>query len=303
MSGDAGAPPEGPPTITLPDIREARKPESVAMVVLDLDGTCLDVADQHLHPRVADAVRLAGRYVPVVIATGRMYRSALPWARRLGVRAPLICYQGALVRAMPDPDPGEGDVYGERLFEDPVDGPTAQKVIAIARQEGWHRQAYVDDRLLCEEDRPEAHMYARIAGVEIDYVHDLSAASEHGSTKLACIIDDTAEVARCRAVMTRELGGHARVTRSLPQFVEIVNPRAGKARALTRLAERLGIDLSMAVAVGDAPNDTDLLEACGYGVAVRGAPDELLRHADATCAPPSEAGVADVLETLLLHRS
>jgi hydroxymethylpyrimidine pyrophosphatase-like HAD family hydrolase len=33
-------------------------------------------------------------------------------------------------------------------------------------------------------------------------------------------------------------------------------------------------------------------------VAVRGALDEVLRHADCTCPPPQEAGVADVLTAL-----
>jgi len=41
-----------------------------------------------------------------------------------------------------------------------------------------------------------------------------------------------------------------------------------------------------------------MLAAAGYAVAVRGAPDSLLANADAVCAPPAEAGVADVLERL-----
>jgi len=49
------------------------------------------------------------------------------------------------------------------------------------------------------------------------------------------------------------------------------------------LAKELGVDLSRAVAIGDAPNDVDMLEAVGFGVAVEGALPEVLIHAACTC--------------------
>jgi hydroxymethylpyrimidine pyrophosphatase-like HAD family hydrolase len=184
------------------------------------------------------------------------------------------------------------------LFEDPVAAPAAERALSIARAGGWHYQAYQDDRLLCEEDRPEAHLYARIAQVEIDFVDDLVPVLRLGSTKVVCVVEDPAEAARCEAAMREGLDGQALVTRSLPEFVEITNPLASKGRALTRLCERLGVALDELVAVGDAPNDSDMLTVAGYSVAVEGAPERLLVHADAVCAPAGQAGVADVLEAL-----
>jgi Cof subfamily protein (haloacid dehalogenase superfamily) len=280
-----------------PPLAEAVLPENVEMVVLDLDGTCLDF-HQQLHSRVELAVRQAGERVPVVVASGRMYRSALPWARRLGVRAPLICYQGALVQAMPDPDPGDGLAYGRVVATEILDGATAQRAIAIARENGWHRQAYVDDSLLCEEDRPEARFYAQVGAVPIQFVDDLALAIAGGTVKVVCVVFDSDEAARCRAAMTAALGSRARVTPSYPQFIEIASPRAGKGPAVRRVAAALGVEVARAVAIGDAPNDVDMLETVGFGVAVEGAMEEVLRAADATCAPPQEGGVADVLVAL-----
>jgi hypothetical protein len=57
-----------------------------------------------------------------------------------------------------------------------------------------------------------------------------------------------------------------------------------------------GLTLGDAVAVGDAPNDIEMLATAGCGVAVRSARPEVLAAADATCAGPGQAGVADVLE-------
>jgi Cof subfamily protein (haloacid dehalogenase superfamily) len=282
-----------PPRIGAPGApRPRRRP---VLVALDLDGTCLD-EHQQLAPRTRDAVRATvAAGTTVVVATGRMYRSALPWARTLQVTAPMVCYQGAVVRDLPD---GDGADMGPLLFEDPVEAGTAERALRIARAGGWHFQAYQDDLLLCEEDRPEAHLYAHIAHVEINFVDDLVPLLRRGSTKVVCVVDDDVEVVRCETALREGLGGAALVTRSQPEFVEVTNPVASKGRALSRLCDRLGVGLDGVLAIGDAPNDSDMLAAAGFGVAVEGAPESLLIHADAVCASPAEAGVADVLEAL-----
>jgi Cof subfamily protein (haloacid dehalogenase superfamily) len=270
-------------------------------VLLDLDGTCLDLRDQTLHPRTRSAVRAAVHAgAIVVIASGRMYRSALPWARELQVTAPLVCYQGAVVRAMPREGDAEvgGVPLGELLFEDGLTPDVALHALQVAREGGWHRQAYQDEQLLCEEDRPEAHLYARIAGVPINFVPDLAETLQRGSTKFVCVVDGSPGVDECEAAMRSAMGDTARVKRSLPPFVEVTDPRAGKGNALRRLCERLGVDLADSVAVGDAANDVDMLAVAGYAVAVEGAAPEVLAVVDATCPPPSQAGVALVLQRL-----
>ena len=142
-----------------PPISSAPRPgRRVRLVALDLDGTCID-AQLRLHPRIRDAVRatVAGG-TPVVIASGRMYRSTLPWAQELRVREPLICYQGAVMRELPEAgDPElDGVPLGRLLSEEGVDAATAASAVRRARTGGWHRQAYIGERLVCEEDRPEA---------------------------------------------------------------------------------------------------------------------------------------------------
>jgi Cof subfamily protein (haloacid dehalogenase superfamily) len=260
------------------------------LVVLDIDGTLID-SDLTLHPRTRTAVRAAAARLPVILATGRMYRSALPWARELHVGEPLVCYQGALVREQP-----HGGDPGAVLFEEELSREAATAAIDIARAHGWHRQAYADDQLFCEEDRPEAHLYARIAQVPINFIADLATVVTNGCIKVVCVSEDPATVDACVAAMAEGLGDLVRVTRSLAWFVEVVSPRINKALAVERVCARLGLTLGEAVAVGDAPNDSEMLAAAGCGVAVHSARPEVLAVADAVCADPGEAGVADVLE-------
>jgi Cof subfamily protein (haloacid dehalogenase superfamily) len=260
------------------------------LVVLDIDGTLID--DQLiLHPRARHAVRAATRRMPVILATGRMYRSALPWARELHVREPLVCYQGALVRELP-----RGKADGRVIFEEGLSPAVAQDALRIARAGGWHVQAYQDDELICDQDRPEAHFYARVAQVPIRFVEDLASIVVNGSTKIVCVAESPVAVDACVAAMRQGLDGRARVTRSMEEFVEVVSPRVNKALAVERVCATLGLSLADAVAVGDAPNDTEMLAAAGCGVAVESARAEVLAAADATCAGPDHAGVADVLE-------
>ncbi|MEE9199193.1 MAG: HAD hydrolase family protein, partial [Dehalococcoidia bacterium] len=53
------------------------------------------------------------------------------------------------------------------------------------------------------------------------------------------------------------------------------------------------------VAVGDSPNDVDMIQWAGLGVAMGSAPPEVQDAADLVVKPTSEDGVAQLLEELL----
>jgi phosphoserine phosphatase len=61
--------------------------------------------------------------------------------------------------------------------------------------------------------------------------------------------------------------------------------RAGKARALVRFAEQVGVPLQQTVAVGDGANDIDMLSLAGLGIAFN-AKDVVREHADAALSVP-----------------
>ncbi len=61
--------------------------------------------------------------------------------------------------------------------------------------------------------------------------------------------------------------------------------RAGKAQALRRFAEEVGVPLEQTVAVGDGANDIDMLSAAGLGIAFNAKP-VVQEHADAALSVP-----------------
>ncbi|EQD54646.1 phosphoserine phosphatase SerB, partial [mine drainage metagenome] len=61
--------------------------------------------------------------------------------------------------------------------------------------------------------------------------------------------------------------------------------RAGKARALRRFAQEVGVPLAQTVAVGDGANDIDMLSVAGLGIAFN-AKAVVRDHADAALSVP-----------------
>src|SRR6185436_14427116 len=73
----------------------------IELIALDIDGTL--VGDElEIGPRTRAAVHAARRNgVVVSLVTGRMVSSALRFARELELDAPIVGYQGAIIRAIP----------------------------------------------------------------------------------------------------------------------------------------------------------------------------------------------------------
>ena len=217
-------------------------------MALDLDGTILDLR-LNLDPRDVEALgEIIRAGVTVVACTGRPFPGAVPWVEKLGLDGPIICYQGAEVR-MPD---------GTTILDHGVPHDVAMEVIRFARDRDLHVQAYRDDRLIVERDRPEAHEYANHAGMEIHVVADLDEAM--GPTTPKLVIVSTART--LEALLPEARGkwqGKLNVATSVPTYLEFTSVESDKSSALAFLCQRLGIQQDQSVAVGDGRNDTSMI--------------------------------------------
>jgi Cof subfamily protein (haloacid dehalogenase superfamily) len=246
-----------------------------------------------LSPRTIAAIgaaRAAG--VPFVIATGRMFRSALPYARAAGIEEPLVCYQGA---AVVDP------VTGEWLLHEPIPVELAREAIASVQAAGFGLNCYVNDELYVAEITERARAYGDFQNLPITAVGDLLAWLEHPPTKLV-VVADPAELDALRPRLVEQFGERLFIAKSLPHFLELASPRISKGTGLAFVAEHLGLPIEGTVAFGDGENDFELLERAGYGIAVDNAHEALKARADWLCPGPDEEGVAQVIEAYLDSR-
>jgi Cof subfamily protein (haloacid dehalogenase superfamily) len=260
------------------------------LLALDLDGTLI-APMRPIRPRVIEAVRAAmAAGVPATIVTGRMYAGALPYIRALGIDGPVICYQGAVIADA---------ASGRFLRETPLGNAATLRAYAAAKAGGYHVQFYAGDRFYVEERNRFADLYARITGVEPIVVPSLPEAfAGRGSTKVNLVTDPELTPA-CFALMQRVCGDVAYVTRSNPEFVELLDLRVDKGEAMREVAALQGLTAQDVLAIGDSYNDIPLLRAAGFGVAMGSAPPELLAEADAVVGDVEADGVAEAIDRFI----
>lgn len=262
---------------------------SPRLLALDLDGTVL-TPDLHLDQRDVDAVgKAVAAGWEVVPCTGRPYPGALPWARRLGLSGPIVCYQGAQVR----------DAAGDMLLDHGVTHDVAMEVIELCRSRDLHVQAYRDDRMIVDRDRPEAQAYAHHAGMEVNVVGDLDRGMGPTTPKLVIVAERGVVEALLPEVRERWAGRLTAAT-SMPTYLEMTSVAADKRSALEFLCRRIGVTAERAVAVGDGRNDVTMISWAGLGYAVQGAAPEVVAAASGrTITPPGTGGIARMIGELL----
>lgn len=99
-----------------------------------------------------------------------------------------------------------------------------------------------------------------------------------------------------KAWLDPQLPGLGRTVFSEQTYLEILPLGVSKGAALSVILELEGIDPQEVVAVGDAPNDKEMLELAGIGAAVSNAAPELKAVADAVICSNDEGAVRDCLE-------
>jgi len=261
----------------------------VAAFACDLDRTLI-ARDVLLRPRTAAAIaaaRAAG--VHVIVVTGRMFRSVLPYLEQAGLDDPVVCYQGAVVA-----DPATG----EFLRHVPVPLDTALEAIDAVVEAGYHVNCYVDDLLYVAEVTPEARAYADFQRIEIHAVGDLRAWLDRDPTKLVAV-GAPAAMDELETVLKPRFAGRLFVSKSLPRFLEFAHPDVSKGSGLQFVADRLGFGPAETVACGDGENDRELLDWAGFAVAVANAHPEILARADLVVPSADDEGVAALLEAFV----
>jgi Cof subfamily protein (haloacid dehalogenase superfamily) len=226
--------------------------------------------------------------IAVVACTGRPFPGALPWAKRIGLDSPVICYQGAQVRTP----------AGEMLLDHGIEHELAMDVIRFARDRDLHIQAYSEDKLLVERDRPEAHEYANHAGMPINVVADLDKAMGPTTPKLVIVAKREVLEALLPEVRHR-WQGRLNAATSMPTYLEFTTIESDKANALAFLAKKMGIPREQTVAVGDGRNDVSMIAWAGLGVAVEGAEPEVIAAADRTIPRPGHGGIQQLADVLI----
>ncbi|AEH50468.1 Cof-type HAD-IIB family hydrolase [Pseudothermotoga thermarum] len=257
--------------------------------VFDLDGTILQDSHQ-IHPESYRAIKeLIKCGKEIVFASGRMLPSIQKLLSKYFEKEfPIIAYNGTVVWL-----PGVG-----KILDVKVDTKDAIEVINYLRELKIHRQAYINDKLVVEEDNEYARAYSEHSQVELVVVDDLvDEVKKHGTSKLLAIAEP--HVLDSIIPELREKFPNLKIFKSFDTYLDFVPAGYDKGYALKLIAQVKKWDLSQAVAFGDNDNDIPLFEAVGYSVAVENATDGLKEVADVVVKSNKDGGPGSFILDML----
>ena len=264
------------------------EPAPDKLIALDLDGTLLspDLTVSAANRAALQRAERAG--AQVVIVTGRPYVSADAIVQRLGLEAPIIAFNGAVIRR-----PGGGETLYEQLM--PAD--LAAEVVEECVARRLHLHYYLGDAMYVTRCSHWARLYCSRTTMDCVPAGNLRRYAGQEPVKLL-VVDAPARIEELLREFRGRWGERLYVTRSMAEYLEFMDPRVDKGRALDRLAKRWGIPRERIMAAGDRLNDLPLLEHAGHAVAMPEAEAPLL--AVAGFVPPrQEDGVAAGIEWFL----
>ena len=259
----------------------------IKLFVSDIDGTILEDGKK-ISARNIDAVkRMADAGITVTIATGRMYRAALPIAQELGVNVPIITYNGGLIKSV------DGEIIHAQYLPENI----VVDIVNFYEERGWHLQSYSEDILFVPTYNDYVKFYEANQKVTANVIgwDGMKTKTSH-VCKLLSIADNEEENLKRMAELKKFFGGKVDVTKSAPIFTEIICPGVSKAAAVKILASKLKVSRDEVMAIGDSDNDLPMLQAAGFGIAMGNATDEVKKSCELITGRCEDDGFAQAVD-------
>jgi Cof subfamily protein (haloacid dehalogenase superfamily) len=283
----------------------------IKCIASDMDGTLL-TATQKITDENIEAIKAAQKKgVEVVIATGRSYFEASFVLEETGISCPIICANGAEVRA----------ADGKVVSSNPLDKDLAKKAAYILIQNNVYFEVYTNQgTYTVDEDRgvsiivdiflsgnPEADIDEVTKAAEerfkkglvhkVNSYDELFNHEEHQIYKLLAFSFEPDFLASAKEDLL-QLEGMA-VSSSGDENLELTSVNAQKGIALEAFVKEKGISLLETMAIGDNYNDLSMFKRAGRSVAMGNADEIIKAQCDAVTSTNEDSGVAKAIWEVL----
>jgi 5-amino-6-(5-phospho-D-ribitylamino)uracil phosphatase len=256
------------------------------LLACDIDGTLLDPAGI-LRPAVRaaiDRIRAAG--VTVVLATGRS-----PWAtadvcRRLGLDGPQITMNGGTFGS---------PLTGELVWARRMSTEAVRDAVAFARRlDSVPLFCFLNRHAIEAPDGRPLEVPDFAVGPHLRTVRSVDAIAGHGPIRVYIPTGPARHRAALRAARDR-LRPRASVVWSDTEGLEVLAPGTNKGEALRAVAESMGLGPAEVAAIGDGPNDLEMLRYAGRSAALLPAPPAVRAAAGAVVSSSADDGALEAL--------
>ncbi|MBR1668030.1 MAG: HAD family phosphatase [Bacteroidaceae bacterium] len=264
------------------------------LIAIDLDGTLVR-GDQTISPHTRETlINVQEQGMKVVIASGRPTYGTAPLADLLQVGEHggyLLSYNG-------------GAIYDwathELLYSKMLDSEVLPYLYDCTKRNGFQIITYVDKNIVAEvAENPYIQFTSMRNKMPVRTVPNFLEEVTYPLAK-CMIVGDPEPLHRLELEMVPRLEGKAAAFRSEPFFLEIVPAGINKAKGLSILLEKIGLQPSELMAFGDGYNDISMLQLAGMGVAMGNAAQETKEAADFITRSNEDDGIAYAIEQLIL---
>jgi len=268
---------------------------AIKLIAIDIDGTLIN-SKHEITPFTKEVIHhVQEQGIRVVLCTGRPFLGVQRYVDELGLDLQedyLITYNGALV---------QNTLTKEAIHHIGVSGEDYKRIDKLAMEIGVHFHAldfdaiYTSNRDMSRYTGQDSYFTTMpIRYRTLEEIHE-----KDEFTKIM-LIDEPAILDKAIAKIPSEFYEEYTIFKSEPFYCEILNKRASKGQAVQRLAATLHIAQQEIMAIGDHPNDLDMVQHAGIGVAMGNAVDELKKIADYTTSTNNEDGAAKAIEKFIL---
>ncbi|MBR6035617.1 MAG: HAD family phosphatase [Bacteroidaceae bacterium] len=266
------------------------------LIAVDLDGTLVR-SDQSISPRTIDTlVQVQQSGVKMAVASGRPTFGTAHVADALRLAdfgGYVMSYNG-------------GEIYDwgtkTRLHAQTLDEDIIPYIYMYAREHGMPIMTYIGKEVVSEVENNEYINYSVMRNrMTLRKVEDFVATAQGVGIVKCIIVGDPTLLPALEIEMQETLKGKAGVFRSEPFFLEIVPVGIDKAKGLSILLNKIGMQPSELIAFGDGYNDIPMLQFAGLGVAMGNAAEEIQKAADMVAQSNDDDGIAVLLEKLILR--
>ena len=275
---------------------------AIRMLVIDIDGTLL-TPEGNITPHTLAAVRAAQEAgIVVTLATARRYSNTAEIAAELGLAAPLMLYDGAMIVKYPQK---------AILHTQPLRADTGQQAVELLVRYGLqpvvHPTTGMEEQIWtgpADFDNPWVAIYFASFPEQVrrmpfealctghpDPIRVVAFAPEE---VIHTLLPDVSALDCAWTITRRGNYGSAELA--------IMNPTCSKGSGVATLAKYLDIPLNQVMAIGDNNNDIAMLRLAGWGVAMGQASEAVKAAAQAVTACNWEDGAALAIERYALRR-
>lgn len=267
---------------------------SIKLVAVDIDGTLL-TSKREITPEVFQAVQEAkAAGVKVVITTGRPIAGVTQLLDDLNLRDQgdyVITFNGGLVQ---DTATGAELVKETISYEDYLD------IELLARKLGVHMHAITKDGIYTANRNIGKYTIHEAQLVSMPVFYRTPEEMADKEIVKIMFIDEPEVLDAAIAKIPADYKERFGLVKSTPFYLEIVNKAVSKGNAIIHLAEKLGIDMSQTMAIGDEENDRAMLEVVAVPVVMENGNPNLKSIAKHITKSNEDSGVAYAIRKWVL---